>query len=336
MKENMKYIYDDLADKNILVTGGAGFIGSNIVHYLNKYHPKCNVFVFDKMRSDERFANGNLTSLGHFKNLINFKGEIIIGDLAKRADLEKLNSINFDYIFHNAAISDTTCLNQELVLKVNYESLEFFINKVKQSNGTLVYASSAAVYGNSKAPNIVGEGEVPENVYGFSKLSMDRRLRDIIKQEEGKDYIIIALRYFNVYGKNEYFKHNTASMILQLGIQAIKNKQIKLFEFGEQQRDFVYINDVVQANIKALESKKSGIYNVGSGKARSFNDIVEILKAHIGEFEVQYIKNPFSFYQNHTEADIKDTMKDLLYEPRYSLELGIEDYIDKIKRLANE
>ncbi|RAX53845.1 ADP-glyceromanno-heptose 6-epimerase [Helicobacter sp. 16-1353] len=332
----MKYIYDDLKDKNILITGGAGFVGSNIAHYLNKYHPKANLFIFDKFRSNDRFHNGNLTSLGHFKNLLGFRGEIIIGDLAKKEDLAKLDKYEFDYIFHEGAISDTTCLDQELVLKTNYESLDYFINKVKQHNGTLIYASSAATYGNSKAPNIIGEGEIPENVYGFSKLSMDMRLREIMQQEENDDFTIISLRYFNVYGKNEFFKGSTASMILQLGLQAIKNKKIRLFEFGEQLRDFVYIKDVVQANIKAIESHKSGIYNVGSGKARSFNDIVNILKTHIGDFEVEYIKNPYTFYQNHTEADITNTINDLFYEPRYSLESGIEDYIDEISNIAND
>lgn len=334
----MKYIYNDLKNKNILITGGAGFVGSNIALYLNKYHPKANVFIFDKFRSFEKFENGNLLSLGHFKNLINFKGEIIIGDLAK--DLNKLDNYKFDYIFHNGAISDTTCLNQELILKINYESLDYFIEKVKSNNGTLIYSSSAAVYGNSEAPNVVGEGEIPQNVYGFSKLLMDRKLNTILKnnkiEKNDVDYKIIALRYFNVYGKNEYFKGSTASMILQLGLQIIKNKKIKLFEFGEQLRDFVYIKDVIQANIRALEALDSGIYNVGSGKARSFNDIVNALREHLGDFEIEYIKNPYKFYQNHTQADISSTKISLFYEPRYSLEDGIEDYIDEIKKIAND
>lgn len=332
----MKYIYDDLRDKNILITGGAGFIGSNIAHYLNKYHPESNVFIFDKFRSNLTFENGNLASLGHFKNLLNFKGKIIIGDLANKSDLEKLDNYKFDYIFHQGAISDTTCKDQELILKTNYESLDYFIDKIKESEGTLIYASSAAVYGNSKAPNIVDGIEKPENVYGYSKLLMDMKLREIINNNEDENFKIIALRYFNVYGNGEYFKGNTASMILQLGLQALKNKKVKLFEFGEQLRDFVYIKDVIQANIKSIESHKSGIYNVGSGKARSFNDIVEILKMNLGDFEVEYIKNPYSFYQNHTEADISQTIKDLFYEPRYTLESGIQDYIDDIKMIHKD
>lgn len=329
----MKYIYDDLEGKNILITGGGGFIGSNIACYLNKYHPKANVVVFDKFRSNATFANGNLASLGHFKNLLNFNGEIIVGDIGIKEDLEKLESTKFDYIFHQGAISDTTCLDQTLVLKTNYESMEYFIDKAKRDNAVLIYASSAAVYGNSKAPNSIGTGEVPENVYGFSKLLMDKKTNALDSDDES-EFKVIGLRYFNVYGMGEYFKGSTASMILQLSIQALKNKKVRLFEFGEQLRDFVYIKDVIQANIKAMESTKSGIYNVGSGSARSFNDIVNILKSHIGEFEVEYIKNPHTFYQNHTQADIESTKEDLFYEPRYSLEQGIEDYIPYIKEIA--
>lgn len=332
----MKYIYDDLKDKNILITGGAGFIGSNIVHYLNKYHGESKIFIFDKFRDNATFENGNLTSLGHFKNLLNFKGEVIVGDLANSNDLKKLDKYKFDYIFHEGAISDTTCKNQELIIKTNFESLDYFINKIKEIEGVLIYASSAATYGNSKAPNIVGSGESPENAYGFSKLLMDMKLREIIQNNEDENFKIISLRYFNVYGSREYFKGSTASMILQLALQALRNKKVKLFEFGEQIRDFVYIKDVVQANIKAIEVNKSGIYNVGSGVARSFNDIVDILKLHIGDFEVEYIKNPYSFYQNHTQADISQTIKDLFYEPRYTLESGIKDYIDEIKRIYKD
>lgn len=332
----MKYIYDDLREKNILITGGAGFIGSNIAYYLNKYHPESRVFVFDKFRDNAKFDNGNLVSLGHFKNLLNFRGEVIVGDLANRSDLEKLDKYKFDYIFHEGAISDTTCKDQELVIKTNYESLDYLIDKARESEGALIYASSAAVYGNSKAPNVVGSGEIPENVYGFSKLLMDMKLNEMIKNDECDNFKIISLRYFNVYGKGEYFKGSTSSMILQLGLQALRDKKVRLFEFGEQNRDFVYIKDVIQANIKAIESSKSGIYNVGSGKTRSFNDIVEILKSYLGDFEVEYIKNPYSFYQNHTQADISQTIKDLFYEPRYTLESGIEDYIDEIKRIYKD
>lgn len=330
----MKYIYDDLDGKSILITGGAGFIGSNLAKYLNYYHPKAKIVIFDKFRDGARFNNGNPTSLGHFSNLVDFKGEIIIGDLANKEDLQKLNDFSFDYIFHNGAISDTTCDNQNLVLKTNFESFEFFIDKIKENNATLIYASSAAIYGNTTTACEVGINEIPQNVYGYSKLLMDNRVRDLLKNGDEVEFKIIGLRYFNVYGAGEFHKGSTASMILQLGLSALEKKKVKLFAFGEQMRDFVYINDVIQANIKAIEAQNSGIYNVGSGTPRTFNDIIAILKAELGEFEVEFIQNPYSFYQNFTQANISSTKENIFYEPRYSLESGIKDYINEIRKLA--
>lgn len=122
-------------------------------------------------------------------------------------------------------------------------------------------------------------------------------------------------------------------MILQLALQALRFNKVKLFKYGEQLRDFVYIDDVVQANVKAIEAKCSGIYNVGYGVSRSFNDIIEILKGYFGSFEVEYIENPYKFYQDHTQSDTSNTTSDLFYYPRFSLELGIKDYIDTIKSI---
>lgn len=324
----MKYIYDDLEGKKILITGGAGFIGSNLALYFQTHHPLAKVYIFDKFRSDECFASGNPTSLGHFKNLLDFKGDIIVGDICNYADVEKLKAYDFDIIYHQAAISDTTATNQELVMQTNFEAFLHILEVAETSLSTLIYASSAGVYGNSKAPNAIGEGEVPENIYGFSKLCMDNKVRQILESESRP---IIGLRYFNVYGNRELYKGKTASMVLQLGLQALESKKVKLFKSGEQKRDFVYIKDVIQANVKAIECEQAGIYNVGSGSASSFNDIVAQLKAHLGDFKVEYIDNPYSFFQTHTEADISATRDNLSYEPRFSLESGIKDYIDDIK-----
>lgn len=325
----MKYIYDDLADKNILITGGAGFIGSNLALYFQKHHPQARVCVFDKFRDDTYFPNGNPMSLGHFKNLLDFRGEVIVGDLTK--DLHKIKERDFDYIFHQAAISDTTATDQKLMLETNFEAFVNLYEIAKQSGAMLIYASSAGTYGNSPAPNGVGVGEVPENVYGYSKLQMDRFTRQVLEQDS--EIPLIGLRYFNVYGEREFYKDKTASMILQLGLQALEHKKVRLFKHGEQLRDFVYVKDVVQANVKAIEARESGVYNVGAGKARSFNDIVTILRQHLGDFEVEYIDNPYTFYQNHTQADITLSEQCLSYTPRFSLEQGIEAYIPEIVRI---
>ncbi|WP_394951642.1 ADP-glyceromanno-heptose 6-epimerase [uncultured Helicobacter sp.] len=325
----MKYIYDDLADKNILITGGAGFIGSNLALYFQKHHPQANVCVFDKFRDDTYFPSGNPTSLGHFKNLLDFRGEVIVGDITK--NLDKIKDRDFDYIFHQAAISDTTAMDQKLMLETNFEAFVNLYEIAKQKGAMLIYASSAGTYGNSPAPNSIGVGEVPENIYGYSKLQMDIFAHKVLEQDS--EIPLIGLRYFNVYGEREFYKGKTASMILQLGLQALEHKKVRLFKHGEQLRDFVYIKDVIQANVKAIEARESGIYNVGAGEARSFNNIVEILKKHLGDFEVEYIDNPYTFYQNHTQADIALSEEFLSYTPRFSLEQGIESYIPEIVRI---
>lgn len=325
-----KYIPDTLENKTILITGGAGFIGSNLAFYFQEFHPSAKVIIFDKFRNLSTFENGNPYSLGHFKNLIGFKGQIITGDINNPNDLEKIKNLNFDYIFHQAAISDTTILDQELVMKTNHSAFLDILEITLRKNAVMIYASSAGTYGNTPAPNRVGNGEEPENVYGFSKLCMDQSVRNLLKISPNLP--IIGLRYFNVYGEREFNKGKTASMILQLAIQALKDKKVKLFEFGEQKRDFVYIKDVIQANVKAMNATKGAIYNVGSGFSSTYNDIVLELKKFTGEFEVEYIKNPYKFFQSHTEADISSIQKEIGYKPMFSLEKGIKDYSNEIKK----
>jgi len=329
----MRYINDDLKQKTVLITGGAGFIGSNLAFYFQEHHPECRVVVFDSFRSLERFPSGNYKSLGHFKNLLGFKGEVISGDINSSEDIKRLYDYEFDYIFHQAAISDTTVMDQELMLRSNVNAFKDLLDMAVEMDATMIYASSAGTYGNSPAPNRIGSGEVPENVYGFSKLMMDNLAREYARDCEIR---IVGLRYFNVYGSREFYKGKTASMILQLGIQAQNHKKVKLFKHGEQKRDFVYVKDVIQANIKAMHAKSSGVYNVGFGIAREFNHIVENLKKHLGDFEVEFIDNPYKFYQNHTEADIALSVQSFGYEPRFSLEAGISEYIEEIKRRAEE
>ncbi len=326
-----RYSNDDFCGKKILITGGAGFIGSNLAFYFQEYHPCAKVVVFDSFKNDEKFENGNYKSLGDFKNLIGFRGEVICGDICKKEDLERLLDYGFDYIFHQAAVSDTTVDNQELVLRANTNAFKDILDIAIKMHADVIYASSAGTYGNTKAPNRVGFAEKPENVYGFSKLMMDNMAYSYIKRYSSIS--IVGLRYFNVYGEREYYKGKTASMILQLGMQALEHKRVKLFKHGEQKRDFVYIQDVIQANVKAMNPKKNGVYNVGFGKARSFNDICDNLKEHLGDFRIDYIDNPYSFYQNYTLADIEETTQALEYEPKYSLENGISSYVDEIKLL---
>ena len=332
----MRYIEDDLKDKKILITGGAGFIGSNLAFYFQNNHPDAKVVVLDSFRNGETLSNGNLKSFGHFKNLIGFNGELISGDINDKALLSELkNNYKFDYIFHEAAISDTTAIEQDLMIKTNVNAYKDLLELAVKHNANMIYASSAATYGNAESPQRVGR-EAPQNVYGFSKLSMDNLSREYMNNSS---ISIVGLRYFNVYGPREYFKNSTASMVLQFGHQILSGKNPRLFENSEKiLRDFIYIEDIIQANIKAMNPKTSGIYNVGTGKARSFQDIVDILQSELGtSLTCEYIPNPFiGSYQFHTEADISTTKDVLGYEPRFEMEDGIKSYISEIRRMYEE
>lgn len=332
----MRYIEDDLKDKTILITGGAGFIGSNLAFYFQENHPDANVVVLDSFRSGETLSNGNLKSFGHFKNLIGFRGEVISGDINDKDLLLDLEiNYKFDYIFHEAAISDTTALEQDLMIKTNVNAYKDLLNLAVAHDANMIYASSAATYGNAESPQRVGR-EAPNNVYGFSKLSMDNLSKEYMKDS---GISIVGLRYFNVYGAREYFKNTTASMVLQFGHQILAGKNPRLFEGSDKiLRDFIYIEDIIQANIKAMNPKQSGIYNVGTGKARSFQDIVDILQKELGtSLECEYIPNPYvGSYQFHTEADIATTKEGLGYEPAYEMEDGIKAYVNEIKRVYEE
>jgi ADP-L-glycero-D-manno-heptose 6-epimerase len=333
MDYGMQYIEDDLKNKTILITGGAGFIGSNLAFYFQNNHPNAKVVVLDSFRSGETLSNGNLKSFGHFKNLIGFNGEVISGDINDKDTLLNLEkNYKFDYIFHEAAISDTTAQEQDLMIKTNVNAYKDLLELALTHSANIIYASSAATYGNAPSPQIVGR-ESPQNVYGFSKLSMDHLSRQYM---EKADISIVGLRYFNVYGAREYFKNTTASMVLQFGHQILAGKNPRLFENSDKiLRDFIYIEDIIQANIKAMHPKKSGIYNVGTAKARSFQDIVDILQKELKtDLTCEYIPNPFiGSYQFHTEADIESTKKYLGYEPSYEMEDAIKDYVSEIIRI---
>ena len=221
----MKYNNTNFNNKSILITGGAGFIGSNIAIYIQNNFPDSHIIIFDCFRSSKTLSNGNPSSYGHYKNLIGFKGEVICGDLTDKNDLENLNNYKFDYIFHQAAISDTRVYDQEVIMRTNVNSFYDLIDIAKKNKAPLVYASSAATYGNSVSPQTVGF-EKPENPYGYSKLIMDQIASKCTKNNP--EMVIVGLRFFNVYGPREFYKEKTASMVIQLGHQIMNNVSPRL------------------------------------------------------------------------------------------------------------
>ncbi|MEO6871239.1 MAG: ADP-glyceromanno-heptose 6-epimerase [Chthoniobacterales bacterium] len=297
-----------------LVTGGAGFIGSNLVLALQEKFPEARLTVIDDFRS------------GDFKNLLGYRGDVVAKNLADLDWRAQFGDEKFDAIFHLASITDTTNHDQFEQVHDNVESFRRLLAFARPHSMRIVYASSAATYGAANGVNVETDTAAPANVYAFSKAIMDNLARRAATEDS--NWKIIGLRYFNVYGPREAHKGMPASMILHLSRQMKDGKAPRIFKHGEQKRDFVYVQDIVQGTLRALEAKKSGIYNLGSGQARSFNELIAILNDSLGtNFEPEYFDNPHAHYQNHTEADLTNVQKSLGYEPEFPLEKGVADYM---------
>jgi ADP-L-glycero-D-manno-heptose 6-epimerase len=299
---------------NFVVTGGAGFIGSNLTLALQEKFPDACLTVIDDFRS------------GDFKNLIGYRGDFVAQNLATLDWREQFGDNAFDAIFHLASITDTTNHDQFEQVHDNVESFRRILDFARPTGTRIIYASSAATYGPATEASVESNGAAPSNIYAFSKAIMD----NIATREAGKfpDWVIVGLRYFNVYGPREAHKGVPASMIYHLSKQMKAGQRPRIFKQGEQKRDFVYVKDAVEGSIRALKAKQSGIYNLGSGKARSFNELVDVLNKCLGtKFQPDYIENPHAHYQNFTEADLTRAHDALGYEPRFSLERGVADYV---------
>ena len=297
--------------KKYLVTGGAGFIGSNIAKTLEAQGHEVTVI-------DDFSKNG------HFKNLIGFKGNVIAADLFE--DLPENDY--FDAIFHEAAITDTTVMDQKQMMEQNVEAFRNLLDYAAENEiPKVIYASSAATYGNGAVPMKESQPTHPENVYGFSKVIDDNVAR--LFSHDHQDMKIIGLRYFNVFGPGEDYKGKMASMVYQLYNQMKAGQRPRVFKYGEQMRDFVYVKDVVKANLCALQNgKETAVYNCATGIARSYNDVIKCLNKELGtNLEPDYIDNPYPFFQNKTEADMNLAWEKIGYKPDFTLETAIADYV---------
>lgn len=300
--------------RRILVTGGAGFIGSNLTLTLQERFPEAEITVIDDFRS------------GDFKNLRGYRGDFVTADVSRLDWDGQFGDLTFDGIFHLASITDTTEHDQRLQGHDNIEGFRRLLRFAERSHTPVVYASSAATYGIAAGVNREDQAPAPANVYAFTKVQLDNLARRAARHHAA--WRIVGLRYFNVYGPREPHKKAAASMIYQLYLQMKAGKRPRVFRAGEHKRDFVYVKDVVAMTLAALGAPRSDIYNCGSGHPFSFNEVIAELNRNLGtSLEPDYIENPYSFYQPHTEADMTRARTELGFTPKYTPATGIADYV---------
>lgn len=296
----------------ILITGGTGFVGSHLANYFTEAGHEVIVIgtKTEQKTKAAKYIGLHLSGLG-------------AGRLTALG--------NIDVCFHQAANNDTLDLDRDEMMLANYEAPVQFLSDIMLfcNCKKIVYASSSAVYGNSPAPYKEDETpEVPLNPYGESKMEFDKWAMAVGRRTRGMS--VVGLRYSNVYGIGEDHKGNRASMIYQLAKTMIKGGSPKLFRDGSQRRDWIYIKDVVTANLKAMEYTGSGIFNCGSGVATDFNTLVGIINKKLGTWiNPTWIDCPFSdAYQTHTQADMSNAEKFLKFTPEYDVERGISEMIN--------
>ena len=310
----------------IVVTGAAGFIGSNLVRGLNAAG-RSDIIAVDDLTDGARFRN--LVDCDFFDYLDKDEFMASLSDRLSGVEL----------VFHQGACSDTLERDGRFMLENNYAWSRRLLEACVDNGAGLVYASSAAVYGGNRRFVETPQYEQPANLYGYSKLLFDRYAR---RAMQGAASQVAGLRYFNVYGPGEQHKGAMASMVFRLHRQLLEEGEARLFKGsggyadGEQRRDFVHIDDVVNVNLWFMENNRvSGIFNVGTGRSRSFNDIAGLLIDWHDGGSIRYIDFPEELsaaYQSFTEADISALREAGYRKPLTGLEPGIRKYLERLER----
>jgi ADP-L-glycero-D-manno-heptose 6-epimerase len=311
----------------IIVTGGAGFIGSNLVRGLNRGGVD-DVVVVDDLTDGRKFVNLADCKIQDYWDKERLLKTLRSGHLAKPTA-----------IFHQGACAVTTEWNGRYMMETNYQYSMDLLWYCLEARVPLIYASSAAVYGASTQfrendPAL----ERPLNVYGYSKLLFDQQVRRRLPDARSQ---IVGLRYFNVYGPGEAHKGSMASVAFHLSRQLEAGSEVRLFEAsdgyaaGEQRRDFVYVEDVVRVNLWFhAHPNVSGIFNVGTGKSATFNELARSMIAQHGSGTIRYIPFPDGLkpsYQSFTEADIGALRQAGYNEPFMDVRAGTAAYLDALK-----
>lgn len=312
-----------------IVTGGAGFIGSNIVKGLND-RGITDILVVDDLGTDEKYRN--LVGL-HYRDYCH--KDAFLADI-RRGEVQ---GGQIEAIFHQGACSDTMEYDCNYVMANNYEYSKSLLHFCLDRRIPFLYASSASTYGNGIRGFREEEAcEEALNPYAFSKLSFDRYVRPLLPTVASP---VIGLKYFNVYGPQEHHKGKMASIVYQLSNQLRDSGVVKLFKGtecfgdGEQKRDFIYVKDVVKVNFHFFDhGGPSGIYNCGTGKATTFNAVAAAVIHAQGSGLIEYIDFPPVLkgkYQNFTEADTALLRQAGFGAEFWSIDTAVADYIGILK-----
>jgi ADP-L-glycero-D-manno-heptose 6-epimerase len=326
----------------IVVTGGAGFIGSNIVRALNE-RGKEEILVVDDLSDSSKVVNLSDLRTADYADRITFEREIIRHGLPAKTTA----------IFHQGACSDTMATDGREVMESNFTFSKNLLEVCIEAQIPLIYASSAAVYGRDGPFAVDVKNETPLNVYAYSKYLFDQLVRSCLGACQSQ---VVGLRYFNVYGPRETHKGRMASVVYQLFQQFTSQESIRLFEGtggfsdGEQRRDFVSVKDVALVNLYMLDHPEaSGIINVGAGCSRSFNDValavINTCRAGCGKPElslqdaqqseaISYFPLPTELdgkYQSFTEADLQELRALGYSDEMTSLEVGVRLYVQHLQ-----
>lgn len=309
-------------------------IGSNIIKKLNKMGKK-NIIVVDNLINGHKCKNlSDLDFADYFDK----------NDFINLVNSNKLSN-DVEIIFHEGACSSTTEWDGKFIMKNNFEYSKELLHWSQENNIQFINASSASVYGlGLHGFKEERKCELPINMYAFSKFQFDQYIRQL----KNKTSQIVSLRYFNVYGPNESHKGDMVSMPFKFNNQIIEGGKCKLFEGnlgysnGEQRRDFIYVEDCVDVNFWFMNNpSKSGIFNVGSGKSRTINELAEIViqwhknRENISNNSIEYIPFPKHLegsYQNFTESDL-NKLRNIGYKKEFiNLEEGITRYLNILNK----
>lgn len=285
----------------IIVTGGAGFIGSNLVHELNALGHD-NIVVVDDLSDGRKFENIAIATIADYMDIDEFRAWFA-------ADRDPFAKI--ERVYHLGACSTTTEWDGRMMLDLNYAYARDLIGYCLKRTIPIVYASSAAIYGGATTFAESIENEKPINVYAYSKRLLDNFVRRQLPTIESQ---VVGLRYFNVYGPREQHKGKMASVAYHLNGQMLESDTVRLFDgsggfaSGEQCRDFIYVGDAVRTTLWFGDNQQvSGIFNCGTGQAESFNAVATAVLDWHGRGAIEYIAFPDELraaYQSYTEADL--------------------------------